>query len=464
MRRLLVIYMSKRFFLFSFLLITPIFSVSSYAEEVQEKTYEKIDVKETSTEKKAKCGGKRYDINTGEEIESSVGCKRVYLEPIYIDYDEYVADYRRHKAKGHVSKSTVINNNIYISNSPKINVEASKYEASVKEAIKEVAVEPKQIKVIPKEMPAVNPKPVAKKVVTKKAKKRVIIVASSRARSDKYNIAGYFCDIINKHNPKFLCLNKPTTSVAEDINHINRYDFIISQSPVSAMYQNKYDKYVRSVMNLYEESGNFIVNTKSGIKSFKDLEGKKVYFGVKGSSAYNTFEDLVKVYNIDISKIVQSSKSSPYYMEDLCHGKIDAVFMDFAHPNPVLANAIKNCKIKILPLGDEKVQHLIDHHHHYIKSLIPYNDYNLSSDVYTIGHTVSILTKTHMDKDVVYEVTKTIFDNFQEFKSRDILLTRMLKHEMVDRKNGLVFKQHDGAMKYYNEMCKNGDKQVCNVI
>jgi TRAP transporter TAXI family solute receptor len=260
-----------------------------------------------------------------------------------------------------------------------------------------------------------------------------------------------------------LCLNKPTTSAADDINHIDKYDFIIAQSPVSAIYANKYDKYVRSVMNLYEESGNFIVNTKSGIKSFKDLEGKKVYFGVKGSSAYNTFEDLAKIYNVDISKILHASKPSPYYMEDLCQNKIDAVFMDFAHPNAVLANAIKNCKIKILSLNDDKTQHLIDEHHHYIKSLIPYNDYNLSSDVYTIGHAVSILTKTHMDKDVVYEITKTIFDNFQEFKSRDILLTRILKHEMVDRKNGLVFRQHDGAMKYYN-VNRDQTKQLFIII
>lgn len=456
--------MFKRFFLFSFFLIVPISCASAEVEESKNTIKEKVDVKEISTQKTAKCGGKRYDVNTGEEAESSVGCKRVYLEPIYIDYDEYVADYKRHKAKGHVSKSTVINNNIYISNSPKINVEAPKYEVPVKETIKEVPVESKEIKVELKQVPVVNQKLAPKKIVTKKAKRRVIIVASSRARSDKYNIAGYFCDIINKYNSKFLCLNKPTTSVAEDINHIDKYDFIISQSPVSAIYANKYDKYVRSVMNLYEESGNFIVNARSGIKSFKDIEGKKVYFGIKGSSAYSTFDDLVKIYNLDMSKIIHASKASPYYMEDLCQGKIDAVFMDFAHPNNALENAIKNCNIKILPLNDDKVQYIIDERDEYIKSLIPYNDYNLPSDIYTIGHTVSILTKTHMDKDVVYEVTKTIFKNFQDFKSRDILLTRMLIHEMVDRKNGLVFKQHDGAMKYYTEMCKNGDKQFCNII
>jgi hypothetical protein len=51
--------------------------------------------------------------------------------------------------------------------------------------------------------------------------------------------------------------------------------------------------------------------------------------------------------------------------------------------------------------------------------------------------------------DVVYQVVKAVFDNFDEFKKLHPALAVLKPEDMV--KNGLTAPLHDGAVRYYKE-------------
>ena len=54
-----------------------------------------------------------------------------------------------------------------------------------------------------------------------------------------------------------------------------------------------------------------------------------------------------------------------------------------------------------------------------------------------------------VDEEVVYEVVKAVFDNFDRFKKLHPAFENLKEEEMI--KDGLSAPLHDGAAKYYKE-------------
>jgi uncharacterized protein len=75
--------------------------------------------------------------------------------------------------------------------------------------------------------------------------------------------------------------------------------------------------------------------------------------------------------------------------------------------------------------------------------------YNNEGDVQTLGVGATFVSSTDTPPEVVYEVVKAIFENFEEFKGLHPAF------EVLDRENMvralLSAPLHDGARQYYEE-------------
>ena len=70
-------------------------------------------------------------------------------------------------------------------------------------------------------------------------------------------------------------------------------------------------------------------------------------------------------------------------------------------------------------------------------------------DTMTFGVGATFVTSAKVPEDVIYNVVKAVFENFDEFKKLHPAFEVLKKEEMI--KDGLSAPLHDGAAKYYKE-------------
>ena len=223
----------------------------------------------------------------------------------------------------------------------------------------------------------------------------------------------------------------------------NGSGFFADQSPF---------KELRSVFSLYTETFTIAVSEKSGIKTLDDIVGKKINFGPLGSGMYATMEVLMaaKGWNKDTFSSITYLQPSEQ-PSALCEDKIDVMIYAAGNPNGVLQEATQTCKVKLIPIDDKTISKLIDLNPYYVKASIPGGMYaNNQENVSTFGVKASLVTSNKMSDDVVYQITKAVFENFDNFKTLHPVFSSLKKDEMVNQGNSAPM--HPGASKYFKEV------------
>jgi TRAP transporter TAXI family solute receptor len=134
--------------------------------------------------------------------------------------------------------------------------------------------------------------------------------------------------------------------------------------------------------------------------------------------------------------------------------RIDAYFFTVGHPSETIRKALSNeRKARIIPISGPAIDRLVADHPYYIKSVIEmqrlYPDLAGHLDeVATFGVVATLCTSTRVSEEVVYTLTKIVFENLDEFRRQHPALVGLSKKSM---REGLTAPLHPGAIKYYRE-------------
>ena len=74
----------------------------------------------------------------------------------------------------------------------------------------------------------------------------------------------------------------------------------------------------------------------------------------------------------------------------------------------------------------------------------------LKKDATTFGVKATVVTSADVSEELVYLVTKAVFENFDDFKKQHPAFGFLEKENMI--KDGLSAPLHPGAIKYYKEV------------
>jgi TRAP transporter TAXI family solute receptor len=209
---------------------------------------------------------------------------------------------------------------------------------------------------------------------------------------------------------------------------------------------------LRSVFAIHPESITLVASAKSGISSVHDLRDKKVNLGNAGSGQLQNSRDIIDAIGLseqDILGEYVKAVEAPGLLQD---ERIDAFFFTVGHPNGTIKEATSGrIKVRIVPISGEKIEAMLTRLPYYAASVIPHAFYpnaRNESDVVTIGVKATIVTSSGVDDDVVYAVTKEVFENLDEFKSLHPALGVLTRKNMLE---GLSAPIHKGALRYYRE-------------
>ena len=208
---------------------------------------------------------------------------------------------------------------------------------------------------------------------------------------------------------------------------------------------------LRAVFSLHAEPFTVVARANSGIATFDDLKGKRVNVGNPGSGQRSTMEMLMaaKGWTMNDFALVSELKSAEQ-AQALCDDKIDAMVFTVGHPSGSIQEATTSCAARLVPVTGPEVDQLLAQNPYDVKSVIPGGMYpGNDQDVETFGVKATLVTRADVPDDVVYEVTKAVFEHLDEFKKLHPAFASLQKEEMVTQ--ALSAPLHPGAAKYYKE-------------
>ena len=209
---------------------------------------------------------------------------------------------------------------------------------------------------------------------------------------------------------------------------------------------------LRAVFSVHAEPYQIIAAEGSGIQSWEDLKGKRFNIGNPGSGQRGTTEELIEGHEWTVDDFaIATELTSSEQANALCDGNIDAFGYTVGVPNAGVAVATDGCNAYIVDLADDPVvQKLVEENDYYAFTTIPAGTYfTTDEDVTTFGVKATFVTHEDVPEDVVYEVTRAVFENLDDFRALHPAFANLAPEEMIA--DALSAPIHPGAQRYYDE-------------
>ncbi|MBL7217510.1 MAG: TAXI family TRAP transporter solute-binding subunit [Desulfobacteraceae bacterium] len=298
---------------------------------------------------------------------------------------------------------------------------------------------------------------------TVQAKTKFVTIGTGGITGVYYPTGGAISKIINKKRKEYgiRCTVESTGGSVFNVNAVMSGDleFGIVQSDRQyqawnglAEWKNKGpQKDLRAVFSIHPESVTLVAAEDAGIKTIHDLKGKRVNIGNPGSGQRQNSIDALTSAGIDykediIAEHVKAAEA-PGLLQD---GRIDAFFYTVGHPSGAIKEATAGRrKVRIIPVTT--IDTLLAKFPYYAPAAIPVKFYPGAAnkqDISTFGVKATFVTSAKVPDDVVYAITKEVFENFDRFKKLHPAYEVLTKEGMLQ---GLSAPIHPGAMRYYKE-------------
>jgi TRAP transporter TAXI family solute receptor len=263
--------------------------------------------------------------------------------------------------------------------------------------------------------------------------------------------------IWNSKIPGMNVTAQSTGASAENVRLINKkeVELALVQSDTIDFAYNAKEAFkepltkMAAIAVLYPEVIQIVVRGDSKINSFADLKGLKIGVGAPGSGTEANFRQLLDIYGMKKEDVRPQYLSFSESAEQFKDKHIDAFIVTAGIPNAAIMDVAVMQSIRVLSIPDKKASQLTKKYPFLSPVAIPANTYkNQSSEVKTVAVAAVLIVSSELKEDVVYKLTKTLFDNQPELavahaKGKELNLKTAVK--------GVSIPFHAGAVKYYKE-------------
>ena len=295
------------------------------------------------------------------------------------------------------------------------------------------------------------------------AQNQFVTIGTGGVTGVYYPTGGAICRLVNKTRKEhgIRCSVESTGGSVYNLNTIaaGELDMGVAQSDwqyhayngTSKFEEQGPNKDLRAVFSVHPEPFTMVARADSGIKNFMDIKGKRVNIGNPGSGQRGTIEVLMEATGIKIEDLKLASElKAAEQASALCDNKVDAMVYVVGHPNGSIKEATTSCDSVLVTVDGPAVAKLIKDNAYYRTATIPGGMYRgTDTDTKTFGVGATFVSSAKVPENVIYNVVKAVFENFEDFQKLHPAFANLKKEEMV--KDGLSAPLHDGAAKYFKE-------------
>jgi len=294
------------------------------------------------------------------------------------------------------------------------------------------------------------------------AEEKFVTIGTGGQTGVYYVVGQSICKLVNRgaaeHGIK--CTAPSTGGSIANINAIaeGSMDMGVAQSDWqyhayngTSEYEGKPVEDLRAVFSVHPEPFTVVARKDAGIETFEDLKGKRVNVGNPGSGQRATMDVVLNALGWDESAFSLASElKSAEQAAALGDNKVDAIIFTVGHPNGSIQEATTTVDAKLIDVNMPEIQKLIDDNPYYAKAIIPGGMYTGNDeDTETFGVKATFVSSAKVPDDVIYEIVKAVFENFDRFKGLHPAFANLTEQDMISQ--GLSAPLHPGAEKYYKE-------------
>ncbi len=295
------------------------------------------------------------------------------------------------------------------------------------------------------------------------AQQNFVTIGTGGVTGVYYAAGGAICRLLNKDRKThgIRCSVESTGGSAFNVNTIKEgeLDFGMAQSDVQYNAYKGLESFkdggahtdLRAVFSIHPEPFTVLAHPNAGVTKFEDFKGKRFNVGNPGSGTRTSMERLLGAMGWTLADFSLASElKADEHGPALCDGKIDGFFYGVGHPSANIQDPTTTCAAKLVPLTGEVVDKLVAENPYYAKAVIPGGLYaNNPDDTGTFGVLATLVTSAKVPDESVYQLTRAVFENFDEFKSLHPAFANLDPAKMVSEGNSAPL--HPGAEKYFKE-------------
>lgn len=317
-----------------------------------------------------------------------------------------------------------------------------------------------------KETPATGTPAEQKPDVTEKpeVKAKAIVIATGGITGTYYPIGGAIANVITSKVPNTTATAESTGGSIANIRMINNNEVMLGMTGATSLYQTynaipPYDKEpaknVSAICALFPETYQVVVRQDSGLTTIDQLKGKKIGVGSAGSGTEAIGKQILAAHGITYDDIKPEYLSFAESVTGLKDKNIDAGVIFAGVPTAGVIELCSSEDVNILGLSQkllddkEKFDKFMKDNPFFTLVNIPAGAYpSLKNDVQTLATPCVLITQKDADEELVYEITKAIFENLPEIEKAHSLAKSISLKTAVE---GTSIPFHPGAEKYFKE-------------
>ncbi|MFZ5783798.1 MAG: TAXI family TRAP transporter solute-binding subunit [Pseudomonadota bacterium] len=207
---------------------------------------------------------------------------------------------------------------------------------------------------------------------------------------------------------------------------------------------------LRAIANLYPESFHLVARKGAGIKSIKDLKGKRMSLDEPGSGTLVDARLILAAYGMT-EKDIKAEYLKPQQSADkLKDGALDAFFSVSGWPQGAIAELAATTGIDLVPIDGPEAEKLIKEYSFFAADEIPDGAYKNVAGVKTVSVNAIWATSAKQPEELIYNITAALWNaNTRKLLDSGHAKGKAIKIETATQ--GLGIPLHPGAEKFYKE-------------
>jgi TRAP transporter TAXI family solute receptor len=206
---------------------------------------------------------------------------------------------------------------------------------------------------------------------------------------------------------------------------------------------------LRAITGLYPNYVQLVTTEASGITKFEDLRGKKVGIGAPNSGVELNARMMYEAHGMTYEDSSVDYLNYGEAIDQMKNGMVDAVFVTSGIPNATIMELGTTNTIVLVPIEGEGLANLTAKYPFFVPEVIEADVYGTASDTNTVTVRNIMMVNSSLPDDVVYDLTKGIFENIGDIQASHATAQ---KHITLENSHiGVDIPFHPGAIKYYEE-------------
>jgi len=290
-----------------------------------------------------------------------------------------------------------------------------------------------------------------------------VVIGTASPTDIDYPLGGSICRLFNLDTPRhgLRCAEEPSAGAVANIESLRsgRIDIGIVPSDVlvdAVAGQGPFAGQgpatdLRVLFAAHADVFTLVAHQGSGIRTAANLRGKRIGIGSPGSRQRANMERVMAALGLTPNDFADVRELSPADQNRaFCANKLDAIAYSVGQPNGLIRDATLTCHGMLVAVGGSGIDRMLSEYPEYERATIPGGTYSSNpADVPTFGVRAVVVTTTRMPDSVAYEITRAVFDSFDDFRRLHPAFEALSIAEMV-RATGAA-PVHAGAACYYRE-------------